>query len=164
DLDLAGGEILDGLVATTAATSPSRISPPARSRSRRGARAPPRALHQPGEAAEEVAGVGRAGRRPGMVRDGERRRPLHRDALARGRRRGDDPHLAAGADEVPEDVVLDAEVVGDHAERWPLPRRSRLFRRRVAAPQLPGTFRPLVRLGTRDVAHEVAPDQTRRLL
>src|SRR5439155_3706735 len=33
-----------------------------------------------------------------------------------------------------------------------------------AAPQLPRTFRPLVRLGTRDVAHEVAPDQTRRRL
>src|SRR5207244_1353773 len=53
--------------------------------------------------------------------------------VAGGRGRRDDTDAAAGADQVAQDVELDAEVVGDHEVRLPAVLGGGLLRRRVAA-------------------------------
>src|SRR5262249_19766571 len=119
--------------------------------------------HLAEEPGDRLAGTRDRVRIAGPVGEEDAIGPERQD-LARGRRRGHDAHLAAGADQAPEDVPLDAEVVGDDPVGGPIAPRGDFPRRRVAPPELPRTLGPVVRPGTRDLAHEIAADQSGRLL
>src|SRR5207253_9282066 len=73
-------------------------------------------------------------------------------------------HATTRADQVPQDVELDAEVVRDDEMRCATVRGGHFLRRRVAAAEAPRPLGPVVCLGARDLLDEVAPDETGRLL
>ena len=120
-----------------------------------------------GDAAEELgddlADAADGVRVAGAVRE-EDAVGMQAQHVARRRRRRDDADAATGADQVPEDVELDAEVVRDD-ELWLAAAPGGGFLRpRVATAETPRPLVPVVRLGARDLLHEVAADESRRLL
>src|SRR3989475_10873290 len=162
DLDLAGREVLDWLVAAVVPELELEGAPAERETHDLVSQADA----EDGDAAEELgddlADAADGVRVAGAVRE-EDAVGMQAQDVARRRRRRDDADAAAGADQVPEDVELDAEVVRDD-ELWLAAAPGGGFLRpRVATAETPRPLVPVVRLGARDPLHQGAAHEARRL-
>src|SRR5437870_3911858 len=163
DLDLAGGEVLDRLVPPVVPELELERPPAEREAHDLVAEADAEHWHLAEELGDDLAhagdGVGVA--RPVREEDAV---GAEGEDVAGGRGRGDDADAAAGADQVAQDVELDAEVVGDDDVWRAAVLGGSLLRRRVAAAEPPRPLAPVVRRRARHFLHEVASDETGRLL
>ncbi len=149
DLDLAGGEVHHRLVAAVVAELELVGRPPSARPRIWWPRQMPKIGTLPISARDVLARVRRRRRdRPGRSR-GRRRRASCASTSARRRRRRHDAHAAADADEVAQDVALDAEVVGDD-EAAARPPRATVGASRP--PSCPGRLVPIVRRRAGDLA------------